>query len=104
MIWTILEKHLNIEKILCVKGKPCIINLYNALTSLKKMNSETVTDYIIRAKTAITALQNVGETLGDGLLIAMVLKGLPESVKTFAIHQTRNEDDITFAIVQNKTM
>ncbi|KAK0144236.1 hypothetical protein N1851_017413 [Merluccius polli] len=40
------------------RGKPRIINLYTALTSLQKANRESVTDYIIRAETAITALRN----------------------------------------------
>ncbi len=47
------------------KGKPRIINLYTVLTSLQKTGSETVTDYIIRAETAIMALRNFGRWSAD---------------------------------------
>ncbi|XP_030600151.1 uncharacterized protein LOC115790486 [Archocentrus centrarchus] len=78
------------------KGNPRVISLYTELTSLQKANSESVTDYVLRAEAAITALRNAEETLSDGLLIAMIMKGLPESFKPFIIHVTQNETSMTF--------
>ncbi|CAB3997356.1 Retrovirus-related Pol poly from transposon TNT 1-94 [Paramuricea clavata] len=79
------------------QGKPRIITLYTELTSLEKALHETVTDYLIRAEKAITALKNAKETLSDGLIIAMILKGLPDSYKPFSIHVTQSASEITFA-------
>ena len=58
------------------KSKPRIIALYTELTTLKKAESETATDYLIRAEKASSSLQNAGETISDSLLVAMALKGL----------------------------
>lgn len=38
-----------------------------------------------------------GTQVNDGLLVAMVLKGLPGSFEPFAIHVANNEDNIKFA-------
>lgn len=60
-------------------------------------DNKTVTDYLIRAENIITALRDAGETMSDGLVIAMMLGGLPDSFKPLAVHVTQNEDNITFA-------
>ena len=78
-------------------GKPRIIALYTELTSLKKGENETTTDYMIRAETAATALKSAEVVISDGLLIAMVLKGLPISYKTFATVVIQREKPITFS-------
>ena len=84
------------------KGKPRIVCLYTELTALQKMSSESVTDYVIRAETSITALRNAGEVLSDGLLLAMILKGLPESFKPFSIFVTQSDETLSFAEFKTK--
>lgn len=77
-------------------GKPRIISLYTELTSLVKRSDESVTDYVIRAETAAAALNSVNENVSDSLLIAMVLKGLPESFKPFVVVVTQSDKEQTF--------
>ena len=72
-------------------GKPRIITLYTQLTTLKKESGETITDYILRAETAANALRNVEEVVSDGLLVAMVIKGLPDEYKAFVAVTTQSD-------------
>ena len=73
------------------RSKPRIITLYTELTSLMKLASESVTDYIIRAEKITTALRDAGEIVSDGLLVAMVLKGLSDEFSSFVVVTTQNE-------------
>ena len=77
-------------------GKPRVISLYTELTSLVKMSCESITDYVIRAENTHYALKNAGETVEDSLLIAMILKGLPEPYKPFVVVVTQSEKKQTF--------
>eukprot|EP00795_Rhopilema_esculentum_P006613 gene6613-12151_t len=77
-------------------GKPRIISLYTELTSLIKSPEESVTDYVIRAEKAFTALKNAEETVSDDILIAMVLKELPESFKPFVVFITQSDKKQSF--------
>ena len=53
---------------------------------------------MIRAETAAAALNNANENVSesDSLLIAMVLKGLPESFKPFVVVVTQSDKEQTF--------
>ena len=77
-------------------GKPRIISLYTQLTSLRKSVNESITDYIIRSETSATSLKGAGENISDGLLIVMVLKGLPTEYKPFSVLITQSDKVITF--------
>ena len=79
------------------KGKPRVISLYTELTTLKKAESESIVDYVIRAETAATALRNADEAVSDALLIAMVLKGLPSSFKAFSAIVVQQDKQMSFA-------
>ena len=74
------------------KGKPRVIALYQELTSMHKTADQTATDYILQAERVTSALLNVGETVSDSLVIAMLLKGLPDEWKPFVAVVTQSEE------------
>lgn len=58
---------------------------------------ENVTDYVLRAETAATSLKTAGETISDSLLIAMILKGLPQTrFKSFSTVVTQRDKEMSF--------
>ena len=56
------------------------------------MNNETATDYILRAEQAVAALKTAGEEVSDALLIAMMIKGLPQTFNIFSALTNQNTD------------
>jgi len=56
--------------------------------------SESITDYELKAEKVATAFRNAEEIISDGLLIAMVLKGL--GYKPFAAVVTQSDKEQTF--------
>ena len=78
------------------KGKPRVIALYTELTSMSMKEGEAVTDYILRAEKASAALKAADEVISDGLLVAMALKGLQESYKTFSTVVSQRDKAMTF--------
>ncbi|KAG1660234.1 hypothetical protein GQR58_022100 [Nymphon striatum] len=81
------------------RSKPRIIALYIELTSLKMHVEETVTDYVIRAGIAATSLRSAEEYISDGLLVVMVLKGLPSIYKTLSVVIYRRDKPPTFITI-----
>ena len=63
-----------------LKRKPKVISIYTELTFLKRLESESITDYI-RAENIFSVLKEAGEIISDEL----VLKGLPPNFKPFAL-------------------
>eukprot|EP00794_Sanderia_malayensis_P017214 gene17214-18935_t len=72
--------------------KPRVLTLYEELTTIKMGSDEDIADYTIRAERAATGLRTAGETMTDNLLIAMALKGLPESYQPFVVVHTQLDD------------
>ena len=79
------------------KRKPRVITLYTELTSLRMAGGENVIDYVLRAETAATSLKTAGETISDSLLVAMILKGLPQTrFKSFSTVVTQKDKEMSF--------
>ena len=65
--------------------------------TLKRLESESITDYIIRAENISNSVKEAGEVISDGLLIAMVLKGFLSNFKPFATVITQKKRSWTFS-------
>ena len=79
------------------KGKPKVISFYTELTSMRRLESKSITDYIIRTESISNTLKEAEEVISDGLLIAMVLKGFPLNFKPFTTVITQKKKILTFS-------
>ena len=83
-------------------SKPRIISLYCELTTLKLAVDESITDYLLRGETTYTRLNEAGEKVSESLLIAMLLKGLPDEFKSFSsVILQQNVDKLSFESFKN---
>ena len=78
-------------------SKPRILNMYTQLCSMQKLATETIIDYVIRVESLAANLKFAGETISDELLIAMSIKGLPDSYEHFVVVITQSDKKHTFA-------
>ncbi|KAF2346530.1 Reverse transcriptase RNA-dependent DNA polymerase [Trinorchestia longiramus] len=72
-------------------SKPRIISLHCKLAALKMQNGENVTDYLLRAETTASYLKRAGEMISDGLIIAMIIRGLPAAYNAFSTVITQRD-------------
>ena len=64
---------------------------------MRRLESESITNDVIRVENISNALKEVGDVINDGLLIAMVLKGLPPNFKPFTRVITQKKKTLTFS-------
>ena len=76
----------------CGTGRSKILSLFTEVGSLKKEQSESVTNYILRAEEMILSLKQCKHPIEDMMAIALVVKGLPSDYRHFRtiVFQTDN--------------
>ena len=56
-----------------------------------------MTDYVIRTEAMLMALRNEEESFRDGLIIAMILKGLTDMFNLFTKYMTHSSKELTIS-------
>ena len=77
-------------------GKPRVLTLYTNLCNLQ-MGTKSLTEYVSKAERLSTNLKSCNETVSDLMLIAMVMRGLPESYSSFIVVITQSSKEYTFS-------
>ena len=85
-------------------GKPRVLSMFRKLTSLKKEEDEDLTGYLLRAENMVNALKQAGEKFSDNLLIAAILKGLPQEYEQFDVYVNQTTRDKKISIMDFKVM
>ena len=80
-----------------LKGKAKVISLYVVPTSLRRLESESFTYYVIRAGNISNALKEAEEIISKGLLIAIVQNGLLPNFKIFTTVITQRTKTLIFS-------
>ena len=83
---------------MCQKGRLEVIYFYTEQTFLRRLESESITDYIIKTENISNAQKEAWEVISDELLIAMVLKDLPPNFKPFKTVITKKKNLFFFSV------
>ena len=78
-------------------GESRIMSLYATISTLQMKSSENLTDYIIRAEDAATALKTAGEEVKERCLMSMIANGLPQQYKPFVIAMNTTKEIDTYS-------
>ena len=81
-------------------GKPRVLTLYTNLCNLQ-MGTMSLTEYVSKAERLSTNLKSCKETVSDSMLIAMVMRGLPESYSSFIVVITQSSKEYLFCKLCN---
>ena len=76
-------------------GKPRVLTLYTNLCNLQ-MGTKSLTEYVSKAERLSKNLNSCNEIVSDTMLIAMVMRGLPESYSSFIVVITQSSKEYTF--------
>ena len=73
------------------------------LATLKKLPTESISQYLARARAIMTALKSAGSSLEESEVALAVLAGLPESYSV-AVEVLQCSEDISFAIIMPRLL
>ena len=92
--WQLLRDHFNSTK------TPRLMNLLEKFTTLRLEPTESMVDYLTRAKYVSKQLELAGEKVSENMLTSIVLKGLPSEYDYFKTVHDFSKDKASFAEVK----
>lgn len=86
---------------MCVQLSLCT----RVLASLKKLPTESISQYLARARPILTELKSAGSSLEESEVALTVLGGLPESYsESVAVEVLQYSDVLSFSIIMLKLL